>query len=102
MCVCEIGLNREMIVCDWEEEPIITKHFYFPLKYLVTKLYFGNKIISSPKIKILATKIVLSLNDIKILKIIGDKNIFVINNFIIGDQFFRHQKSINFGALRKY
>lgn len=78
------------------------KHFYFPLKYLVTKLFIGDKIISSPKIKTLATKIVLSLNDIKILKIIGDKNIFVINNFIIGDQIFRHQKSINFGALRKY
>jgi len=49
----------------------------------------------------LATKKVLSLNDIKILKIVGDKNIFVINNLIIGDQFFRHQKSQNFGTLRK-
>ena len=76
-------------------------YFHFPLKYIATKSFIGDKIIFSPKIKILATKIVLSLNDIKILKIISGENIFVINNFIIGDQFFRHQKSQNFGTLQK-
>ena len=67
----------------------------------MAELFFGGKIISSSKVKILATKIILSLNDIKILKIIGDKNIFVINNFIIGDQFFPHRTFENFGTIRK-
>ena len=36
-----------------------------------------------------------------IYKIIGDENIFLTNNFIIGDKFFSHQKSQNFGATKK-
>ena len=33
--------------------------------------------------------------------IIGDKNVFLTNNFIICDKFFSHQKSQNFGATQK-
>mgnify|MGYP003703471421 CR=1 FL=1 len=57
------------------------------------------------------TKIYFSPNGLKIFKImflkkyiykiIGDENIFLTNNFIIGDKFFSNQKSQNFGATQK-
>ena len=90
-----------MYLCEKKKNSIRRQYINFSLKYLATKPFIGDKIIFSLKMKILATKIVSLLNDIKILKIIGAEKIFITNNFIIGDQFFPHQKSENFGAIRK-
>ena len=62
-------------------------------------------VIVAQYIKIFSPKLVITLfshqNISKLLKIIGDENKFIINNFIIGDQLFPHQKSENFGTIRK-